>query len=205
MNSIVTGDDVLVMYVHERNKQRAYHGLAPVSPEAFATRGRALWGPVCAKAAGVCNLYSIDPVMWVEACFRYARSMRHPDGPMPNCLGSETYGMKALAYVLNIPVDAVRQKCSLPELIKGREDAYCTNFAYIRKTLGARMWNTLDIYSLTSIPAADRLLAVALRPDVCALMLEQVKEELMNDRTTCAWFANRGWTIEKLEEHAKKI
>jgi len=200
----VTGEDVLVMYCNERNKIREYHGMTPISPEAFRARAKNLWGPACEKAAALCNKHNIDAVMWVEACFEYARSMKHPDGPQANCLGSESYGLKALARKLNIPVEVVIHECAIDTLVKKRQEAYIRNVKFLRDTTGIKtgmIRNALLMSTITSIPASDRLVASAMDPELAEMIMQEVITEVLNDRITAAWLESIGWTLEKLEQY----
>ena len=196
IRSEVTGDDVLRMYVLEKNNTRKAHGLDGVDADALRGRLRVTWLPACEKAAAVCNAHHIAASLWVTACFRYARSKGHASGPLPNCLGSSKYGTNALAYMLQLPLDVVLHQCSDESILRNRDKLYDANCEFLSERLGD---NTVDYFALaamTAVSAVDRLFFANMRKELCGMILQEAITELETDITTRLWAEQKGWAYD---------
>lgn len=186
----VTGDDVLLMYVHEKNKIREFYGMAPLDYNDFLLRAKPTWGPVCEKAAKLANNLGIDAALWVEACFRYASSKGHKDGPLPNCLASMKYATNALAQHLGLPKDVVVDKFKTETLVDERNKSFKKNAMYIKGK---------NVSMCTSVPAIDRFIATA-HESFDKDLLAQALEEIERDRVTALWAESIGWSYESMAD-----
>ena len=203
----VTGEDVLLYYIYAKNQTRSYHGLPEVDVSLMLRRARNTWLPACEKAAELCNKYHIDAVMWVDACFKWAKRNRFSDGPLPNCLGSEKYGLNALQYVFNIPKEAILKEFSIESLVAKREDKYIQNLKFLQNTLGrgegifmgcVKDINGLD--TMTSIPVIDRYIASGFNREFFDDNVMEIVDMLDKNRVDATWAATRGVTDEHIDK-----
>jgi len=194
-------------YMHEKNLIREAHGLSPLRGDT-ANRQRPAVSKKMDELAAHCKHRNVDPYLWVKACFVYAKSQRHPDGPMINMLASPNYAAKAISHYLNIPIGVVWEKSKTSALVEKREEAFQKNRAFLLKSLGAKTILPIHVSELSmlhSVPAVDRLLVGILYPATWQWLSEQVMDEVEEDVVLQKWLESKGWPYEKLAERHNAI
>ena len=182
-------EELLTNYVYQKVKLLEDAGM---QGGINTDRMRELVRPRIDKMLQVVKDWNLRPDVVMDAVFAWAKYNRHPDGPMPNMLYSQTYIAKALSNYLQVPYAVVMEKRSM-KLFFERMDF---EFDRFRKELERA--GVTDLSSATSYPLETRyLMAVGkLDWDDAFYMAQELLELMRKDPKVDLWLRHRGVTYE---------
>lgn len=146
------------------------------------------------KMADVVGDWNVTPDILMASVFEHAVRNRHPDGPMPNMLGSEKYIAKALSNFLQVPYEVVMEKRSTGLFLERRD------FEYGRMRADLDRAGVDDLTSATSYPVEFRYIMAVSRIDLdeAFMMAEETLEKMAADGRVSMWMGHRGASYEKV-------
>jgi hypothetical protein len=152
---------------------------------------RELMRPRLEKMADAVVELDIDPGVAMEAAFALARRNRHPDGPMPNMLGSVKYLSKALSNYLEVPYEAVMERRSKHIFLAKMSESF-ERFAESIERSG------VDLVMATSYPTDVLYLMAVKRADWESVyqLSPALLEDLAKDRRRRMWMEHMGASYE---------
>jgi hypothetical protein len=180
-------------YLYQKELLLSRFGSAKRAPPKLdRQRAAACIRPVLAKAAQIARSIDVPADVLMEAAFAYAKSMRHPDGPFPNMLGSLSYLTKALAFHYDVPAQVVMERGTRSWLLGRFDDRYAETLASVTADT--------DLFTSANYPIEHRLLIALRKLDLSSLVLlaPQVLERMAHDRPLAMWMASKGCDYEKL-------
>lgn len=185
MTSEALVNELVNNYVHQKQKlllEANHRGSLDIQ------RLQDLIRPRMEKLASIIDSWYIDPVIILEALFAWAKYNNHPDGPMPNMLGSVKYITKAVGYYLQIPYEVVAEKKCQTLFLRRRDDAY----EQVKRELSRA--GVSDLASATSYPIEFRYLMGVERLDATAAfyMAQELLELMRSDLRVSRWLESRG-------------
>lgn len=160
-----------------------------------------VWEKDATKAVGLCEVWNVDPKLFVDAAFAYALDRKWRDGPLPTFLGSSKWMRKALAFHLDMPGSAVDDVLSTDRLVKQMDKKLKVELEFIQNHVNLHGLNIVQ--NLQGVTPEARFLW-----NPCALpVLRQIGRELLEiverDRRSELLMAHRKWDWQRLTKHLK--
>lgn len=185
---------------------------SPLTPDKAWT----LYGDAMAKMAKIVESWQADPGVVMEACFAYARSKRHMDGPQLNMLGSEKYLTQAIAYHMELPRDAAVEMLSRDGILKRLAKEAATFEAAIRRHLLATYDSedpnilmeektALEFSMFHSVPPLYRFLICTLSRPLGRLLIPEILETLRVNARQRLWAQHNGWSYRGMAYYYQMI
>lgn len=142
------------------------------------------------KMAPIVDEFHVRPDIAMEAVFSFAIRQKHPDGPMPNMLGSKSYIAKALSHYMQVPYAVVMERRSDKLFISKRD------FAYDETEREMDQAGITDLATATSYPVECRYLMAINRGDWDAVFYisQELLSAMESDSRVSHWMAHKGVT-----------
>lgn len=164
-----------------------------------------IFGPQMTKMSLIIEDWGADPAVVMEACFAYARSKKHMNGPQAAMLASKKYLLQAIAYHLEIPNEAARDMVSKEAMLKRLEKEAMGHEAAIRNFLMSRYGNDsrnllLDkeaataVAMLNAIPPLYRFLYNVLSRPLAIALIPEVLTDIRDNAQQLLWAKHMGWS-----------
>lgn len=157
--------------------------------------------PKIEKMAEVIDGWDVKPDVIMAAVFSWALYNKHPDGPMPNMLGSSKYLTKALSHYLQVPYDVVVDRKCMALFLEKMDYEHAKFRAEIEHAGITKLVNA------TSYPVASRYVTALNQGDLHSafLMSEELLRIMDEDRRIVCWLVHRGITYENVAKMFNKL
>jgi hypothetical protein len=116
-------DALLACFIHQKQELLRRAGSSRKAVADWDTAKR-LYGYTMEKMAAVTDWWDFTPEILMEAVFAWAHKCKHPNGPMPNMLGSTKYLTTALSYHLNLPNEVIADRKGFETMMQNYDAAY---------------------------------------------------------------------------------
>ncbi len=175
-----------------------------------------LFGDAMTKMAAALSKWEVDPGTVMEACFAYARSKKHADGPQLNMLGSQKYLLQAIAYYLEMPkaaADDMLSKKFLIDRLQKEADQHREAIArFMNLKYGDSSPDLLrderraqELSMFTSAPALHRFMYCATSIPLGRLLIPQCLEEIRTDARQRLWAQHCSWSYRGMAAYYRVI
>lgn len=220
-SEVATQDRLLANFLLQKQELLRRTGMKNL-PGPKWERAKSTHGKYMEAAATLVERWNVDPDVFMEAAFAWARRLRQPDGPFPQLLGSSKYMTKALQEHLQLPYEVIVEGRTQESMIQRMEDDYAEHRTTIAKSLTAviaRGGAIEDLILMTGVGEVHLLAFVmetldalpvpteaegVLRNRALAVFIPQALPLLVESKIATAWLNTRGGAYAELSDFYNK-